>query len=250
MLRGGAGVCHFVVLTNGLKSDLLQTYPSVFRRAKIVTAPDGVDLESFQDLPDPQTARNSLGLMTKTEIVAGYTGGFVPGKGVELILELAERCPQITFLLVGGESDALAACRRHIERFDLRNVILPGYVPNAKIPMYLAACDILLLPNQYVRGRGFDAAYNFAHWTSTVKLFEYMASSRMNIASDLPVLREVLHHGSALLRPPEDLDAWQQALLQSAADEHQRHALSSNARLEVERYTWTNRVIRCLDTLA
>lgn len=83
-----------------------------------------------------------------------------------------------------------------------------------------------------------------------MKLFEYMASGRMIIASDLPVLREVLHDENAMLCPPADLDSWQRALFQSAADEVSRRALASQARREVVRYAWTDRVVHCLDDLA
>lgn len=250
LMRKGAGFLHFVILTQGLKSDLLQTYPSVFSGAKMVLAPDGVDLERFYDLPDPQNARNRLGLGLGKELVAGYAGGFVPGKGVELIHMLASRHPQITFLLMGGEPEAVAAHRQQVERDGLRNVILTGFVANAELPMYLAACDVLLLPNQRAVEKRFGATYNFAHWTSPMKLFEYMAAGRMIIASDLPVLREVLHDENALLCPPDDLDSWQRALLRSVVDKVSRQALASQARREVAGYTWTNRVVRCLDDLA
>lgn len=83
-----------------------------------------------------------------------------------------------------------------------------------------------------------------------MKLFEYMATGRMIIASDLPVLREVLHDENALLCPPGDVDSWQRALLWSAENGVRRKTLASRARQEVVKYAWSNRMVRCLDDLA
>lgn len=250
MLRRGKGLRHFVILTQALKSDLLQEYPSVFRGAKSVVAPDGVDLEQFQDLPDPQTARDRLGLELGRNLVAGYAGSFIPGKGVELIYELACRCPQVMFLLMGGDPEKSVASFRHqVERHGLRNVILTGFIAQADLPLYLAACDVLLLPNQRANVKT-PFGDNFVRWTSPMKLFEYMAASRMIISSDLPILREVLHDDYALLCPPGDVDSWQRALTQSGENEERRRARAYRARQEVVRYAWPDRVVRCLDDLA
>jgi glycosyltransferase involved in cell wall biosynthesis len=249
LLHRGKGLRHFVILTQALKSDLLQEYPSIFRCSKMIVAPDGVDLEQFQDLPDPQTARKRLRLELGTNLVAGYAGSFIPGKGVDLIYELACRCPQVMFLLMGGEPEkSVALFRNQVERDGLRNVTLTGFIAQTDLPLYLAACDVLLLPNRRPAVKTYFGD-NFVRWTSPMKLFEYMAAGRMIIASDLPVLREVLHDENALLCPPGDLDSWERALRQTTENEVRRQTLASRAKQEVVRYAWASRVVRCLDDL-
>jgi glycosyltransferase involved in cell wall biosynthesis len=248
LLHKGKGLRYYVILTQALKSDLLQEYPSVFRDAKMVVAPDGVDLEQFQDLPDPQTARSCLGLELGTSLVAGYAGSFYPGKGVELIYELACRCPQVMFLLMGSEPEKSVASFRHqVERDGLRNVILTGFIAQADLPLYLAACDVLMLPNQHVAVKSYFGD-NFARWTSPMKLFEYMAAGRMIIGSDLPVLREVLNDDNALLCTAGDVERWQLAL-EAAQDKTRRQTLAYRAKQEVVQHAWSHRVALCLNGL-
>lgn len=232
-----------VVISNALKQDLLSTYPHWMDGRRVVVGPDGVDVERFADLPDCQTARRTLGLR-EDGYFAGYAGHLYPGKGVEIILGLAARCPTINFFLMGGQPDAVSALRGELERKGINNIRLWGFVPNTELPLYLAACDVLLLPNQRtVSGSG---GGDIARWTSPMKLFEYMACGRLIIASDLPVLREVLNEENALLCDPEDLDAWQQGLERAATDLAWRRTLGEHARSEARRYAWTRRVDVCL----
>jgi glycosyltransferase involved in cell wall biosynthesis len=148
---------------------------------------------------------------------------------------------------VGGEPDAVAAVKAELEGKRVKNVSLPGFVPNSELPLYLAACDVLLLPNQRkVSGSG---GGDIARWMSPMKLFEYMACGRLIIASDLPVLREVLSEQNALLCDPEDLDAWEQGLERAVEDKAWRQRLGQQALRDARRYAWTRRVDVCLQPI-
>ena len=58
---------------------------------------------------------------------------------------------------------------------------------------------MLVLPN--------PASAISTHFTSPLKLFEYMAAGRAIVASDLPAIREVLRDGeNALLVTPGDAE--------------------------------------------
>jgi glycosyltransferase involved in cell wall biosynthesis len=78
-------------------------------------------------------------------------------------------------------------------------------------------------------------------------MFDYMASGRAILTSDLPVLREVLNEHNAVFCPPEDVHAWQAALQGLLGDAQQRAALGRQARADVERYTWLARERRALE---
>lgn len=246
LLRKGKGFLNFVILTEALKSDLLQEYPSVFKDAKIIVAPDGVDLEQFQNLPDPKDARDAIGLELRTNLVAGYAGSFYPQKGVQMIYELARRCPEIKFLLMGGEPKELVEFyNKKYQIYNLQNIIQIGLVDQTDLPLYLAACDVLLLPNQPSEEKS-SFGDNFIRWTSPMKLFEYMAVGRLIIASDLPVFREVLNEKNAMLCPPGDVNSWHMALRQRGNNNAIRDAFASRAKRDVAKYDWSNRVARCL----
>jgi len=62
------------------------------------------------------------------------------------------------------------------------------------------------------------------------------------ISSDLPVITEILSSSNAILCPAQDTGAWAQALATLIADEGKRAALATQARSDVQQYTWQERL--------
>ncbi len=117
---------------------------------------------------------------------------------------MAECLPEVTFLLVGGDPEDVG--RLQAQAKGLKNVILTGFIPNVDLPLYQAACDVLLMP--YQRQVAASSGGDIARYLSPMKLFEYLACGRAILCSDLPVLHEVLNPENAVLLPPDDTQAW------------------------------------------
>lgn len=210
-----------------------------------VVSPDGIDLERYEELPSPRQARSQLSLPETDTAV--YTGHLYEGRGLELILDLAGRNPTMSFVVAGGEPDAVEHWRERARTSDLLNVHFLGFIPNADLPLVQAAGDILLMPYALtiaVSGGGDTSAY-----ASPMKMFEYLAAGRVILSSDLPVLREVLNEENAILLPAEDPAAWQSALDEVRADPARAAALAARARQDSKEYTWVERARRAIEGL-
>jgi glycosyltransferase involved in cell wall biosynthesis len=212
------------------------------RPEEALIAPDGVDLERYLHLPAAAEARRQLGL--PDGLTAGYTGHLYPGRGMGVLVALARALPQVHFLWVGGRPSDVTQWRTQVAQMGLSNITLTGFVPNAHIPLYQAAGDILLMP--YERSVSVSGGGNTADICSPMKMFEYMAAGRAILSSDLPVLHEVLDETSAVFCPPEDPAAWVSALNRLAADTSLRDRLAASARAKVEPYAWQERARRSL----
>jgi glycosyltransferase involved in cell wall biosynthesis len=205
-------------------------------------SPNGVDLERYANLPDPSTARQNLGLPLAT--TAGYTGHLYPGRGMGLLVELARRFPATNFLWVGGQPADVSHWHDRLMTENISNIILTGFVENERLPLYQAAADILLMPyEKVITGSSGGDSTSYA---SPMKMFEYMASRRAIISSDLPVIREVLNPSNAMLCPAEDVESWSQALADLLGEPVQRRALAQQAWSDVQPYTWQERARRAL----
>ncbi len=245
LLIGRRRLLRLVVVSKALEEEFVRTWPRLRRRQLVVVAPDGVDVERFEDLPAPADARRQLGLLDGARFVAGYSGHLYPGRGVEVVLELAGRLPDMQFLLIGGEPEDVESWRDRSVRAGLDNVTLTGFLPNSEVPLHLAACDALLMP--YQRGlRTARGGPDTSRWMSPLKMFEYMAAGRPILASELPVLREVLDESSAILLPPHDVDAWQMGLERLRQDPDLTKRLSHQARASAGCYSWRSRIALCL----
>lgn len=170
-------------------------------------------------------------------IKLGYVGHLYPGRGVDVLLALARAFPELELHIVGGAADEVEYWRKSATP----NVTLHGHVPHALVANWLASFDILLAP--YQRKVAVDGGGDTAGYMSPLKLFEYMASGRAIICSDLPVLREILRPGqSAFMVEPDDIAAWAEAVAQLIASPEKRHRLGQNARADlIKEFSWSAR---------
>jgi glycosyltransferase involved in cell wall biosynthesis len=158
---------------------------------------------------------------------------------LNLLSELARRHPHVQFLWTGGREGDVAYWASRLEREGIQNVQLTGFIDNIRLPIYQAAADVLLMPYELViEGSG---GGNSAEYCSPMKMFEYRATGRAMISSDLPPLREVLDDQVAVLCPPEDPERWSAALEGLAADPERARRLGESARQKAQSYAWTVR---------
>lgn len=241
----GRGLRRLLPITESLRSALAAEFHRPLDPPRTVVLPSGVDLEAYAALPPAAEARRNLGL--PQTFTAVYTGHLYPGRGLELMAELAGRNPRMSFVWAGGEPRDVEAWSTRLQKAGAANVRLLGFVPQAEVPWVHAAADVLLMP--YERKITVSSGGDTAAYASPLKTFEYMAAGRAILASDLPVLREALHEGIAVLLPPDDVEAWTAALRSLQADERRRQSLAEGARREAAAYSWTARARRAIEGL-
>jgi glycosyltransferase involved in cell wall biosynthesis len=227
-----------VYITAALKELVDKSSGVQARPAEYAIAPDGVDLARYDQLPGARKARAELGL--PEHFTAVYSGGFYPGRGLEVLEPLAQAFPQVQFLWVGGSAEQVAHWQSRLDTNAVKNVTLTGFIANHRLPLYQAAADVLLMP--YSRSFGGSGGGNIARVSSPLKLFEYLASGRAILASDLPVLREVLNEKTACLYAPEDFADLCRKFAQLVSDHGWRKRLGEAARLSAQAYDWKTRM--------
>ncbi len=247
-LSNSTRIHKFVFITHSLRRDMLSSYPGIFPEGTTCVEPDGVDLEVFERISnaDGKAFLDRIGLTRRYQLVAGYAVNLYKGKGIEVIKALAPRMPHVGFLVAGGQPEDLKKELTEIRSRNIINIHMIGFLNPADVPVFCKACDVLLLPNQKeVEAYG---GGNIGKYTSPLKLFEYMASGSLIIASDLPVLREILNERNAMLVSPDDVTAWKDTLEWVVTKPAEAMRLSFQARADVTRYDWKERVRRILGT--
>ncbi|MCA2002012.1 MAG: glycosyltransferase, partial [Chloroflexi bacterium] len=233
------------VTVSALKRALERSTHLQFDEQSTLVAPNGVELEKYASLPSPAEARRLLNL--KEGLTVGFTGHIYPGRGADLLFELARRLPQVNFLWVGGTPELVDFWRGKLTDARMTNVTMTGFVKHEVIPLYQAAADLLLMP--YSRSISASSGQDIAEVINPMKMFEYMASGRAILSADLPSIRETLNEGNAVLCEPEEIDKWRLEIESLLADEPRRLALGAQARRDVEELTWVKREERILSSL-
>jgi len=227
---------HLVVISQALKEMIEDNVSG----KKIIVAHDGADLVGNKN----RESQTRLSGQYRKRTKVGYVGHLYPGRGIELIFKMATELPDIDFHLIGGTKEDIKARKRRIKG---NNVFFHGFIPPSLINNYILHCDILVMPYQrtvYLRDKYSDTS----QWMSPLKMFEYMASGKPIIASDLPVLREVLKQGkNAILVNPNDTDGWVKAVKHLANNEGVRDRIAQQALIDLKQsYTWERRAQRVL----
>jgi glycosyltransferase involved in cell wall biosynthesis len=217
----------YVTITSALADLLANRFGS---RDNVAVVPDGVRLAADRQWTPPPEG----------PAVVGYAGHLYAWKGTDILLEALARMPDVRGLIVGGheaEPD-LPRARERAQALGLgARVELTGPVPPAAVAGFLERASILVLPN-------LPTAIS-THFTSPLKVFEYMAAGRAIVASDLPALREVLQDSvNALLVPAGDAGALATAIQRLIDDPRLANRLAQTAFARAEQFDWSRRAER------
>lgn len=214
---------------------------------RILVAHDGIRQARFAELPSQHEARKAVN-WSQDAFIVGYVGRLhtmALDKGVGTLIEAMKQIDGAVLALVGGPDDMAEILRQQWQNagLDANRFINAGQVKPEQVPTYLSALDVCTMP--------FPWTEHFAYYASPMKLFEYMASGRAIVASDLPSTAEVVANGeSALLYPPGDVDALASAILQLRNHPTLRTKLGSSAREHaMNHYTWAARARAILDKI-
>ncbi len=229
-----------ISVTEHLRVDLVKRLgiPS----EKTVTLHDGVDLETFGPSITKYEARHQLGLPLDRPLVV-YAGKLYAERGIGTLVDALPMLGSVQAIVVGGTQEDVRRVQSLAGDGRAPNISLVGYVLPPRVPLYLKAADVLVLPDLADRDHR-------AYYASPLKLFEYMASRRAIVASRLPSLEEVLTDGeNALLYPPGDPIALGSAINRLLSDESLCTRLSARAYQDVHRYSWKSRATTILQLI-
>ncbi|WP_354637084.1 glycosyltransferase family 4 protein [Kitasatospora camelliae] len=180
--------------------------------------PDGTGERALPDLPEAGGGAAELidrirRLRKDGFLTAGYIGSHGPANGIATVVEAAAELhtrggPRVAVVLV-GDGQEKAACRRLADRQGLDNVLFWPPVPKQAVPAVLAELDVTLFCLR-------DVAV-FKYGLSSNKLFDYLASGKpVLFASNAPG-SPVRASGGGVCVPPESPPAMADALAALAA---------------------------------
>lgn len=130
---------------------------------RLLRVPNACDYDAFAAVPPPPRGPSP---------VVGYYGAIADWFDADLVADLAERRPDWKFLLVGSTFTA------DLSRLSkLPNVELPGEVPYADLPGWIARMDVLLIPFRRTE---------LTEATNPVKAYEILAAGRPLVSVPLP----------------------------------------------------------------
>ena len=240
-----------VVISEALLRYLEEHHRSNFNGIRVLydAAPAGIRLMSRSERLAAREESMCNIPVDPHAFVAGYFGSLHEGRGIELLQELSERHPDVTFLIYGGDETQIRALKR---KEGPANMMIMGYIEPSKVLDIAGLMDVLLMPYQKMVWISRMRRGETSRWMSPMKMFEYMAAGVPIIASRLPVLQEVLQEGyNCLMAEADDVVEWSQCLERLLYEDELRETLATNAHQQYLRgWDWPTRAGRLIDGLS
>ena len=198
---------------------------------KLVTViPNGVSPSDF--------SATSLPLRNERVPVLLYIGTLADWQGLEIVIrslpKILEQKPVHLQIVGRGRSRQRKMLAKQIRKLGIEDhVIVQAAVPHHEIPALIASADICVAP------LGLNDR-NVTQGACPIKLLEYMAAGRPMLASNMPIVRELVREDvDALLFSPNDPDdlARQTLALLSDFELSKRLAESASERA-LTKFTW------------
>ena len=197
---------------------------------RFIILDDAVDVQDFK-------YKKSTKKIKKTCV---YVGSFHKGKGVELILQIAKKLQHINFHLYGDKKFL-----NHNKI--LKNVKIFNYINYKKIPKTLSQYEIALMPyGNWVSGR--LKKINLINSMSPLKMFDYLASGNIIIASDLDVYKHILKNNyNSILLDNSKANLWCKWINKILVSTKKYNYIKTNALKTANKHTWIIRSKKILN---
>lgn len=218
VLQGAAGV---VYISEAVQTAVRSAYPVA---GKEIVLHSGVSIPG--DIPEKDWQHCGRHII--------YAGSFYGWKGVDDLVAAAAMLPGCRCTLLGGEANEVERLAARVTPGGAEVILLPRLSADQVMARLSSAC-IAVLPNR---------AEGVSHFTSPLKLFEYMGAGCAVVAADLPSIREVVSGEEASWFTPGDPASLAAAVRRLVADPERARACGQTAGRKARAYTWSARALR------
>ncbi|HEY4340063.1 MAG TPA: glycosyltransferase family 4 protein [Steroidobacteraceae bacterium] len=183
---------------------------------------NGTDTELFSAAPGQSSSRQKLGIPAEAKVVL-FVGRFVRKKGLRILRQLAQRHPEVFWMIIGSGPE-------NPQDWGLSNVRVYGRVNHDNLPDHYRAADLLLLPSA---GEGFPLVVQEALCCGTGVL------STDEVGSACPPASEMIRTCTTP-RDGFDVNTWSQALNDALSDSDYMQSREARSRAARALWSWNS----------
>ena len=233
---------YLISTSKKLRETILNT--TQISENKILVAYGGADLQEFENISESVSELRKKLDLPVSDILVGYVGFYKTmgmEKGLKTMIEALRfiQDKSVKMVFVGGRGGEIKEYQKMAEDMGVADrVIFERAMPKEAIPTYERTLDILVIP--------YPDKPHFRHYGFPMKVYEYMASNKPIIYSNLPIIAEILAD-CGLSSNPDDSKDLADKIKSLINDPSVAHDLGSKALEKVESFTWQKRAQHIID---
>jgi len=219
-----------ICITNGVKNYYLKN--NLIDKKKTIILPSATELK-FK-------LKNKINFKKKLKI--GYFGSFYESRGSKFILGLAKIDSKNEYYIY----TKLKKRKTHF----LKNLFINDFIDRKKIINSMKIMDVFIMPYQKkITAKG-DVG-DISNFTSPMKLFDYMATGKVIISSEIKVLKEILKHNKncIFIKNFKNLINWKIVINNLKNSPEKYNIISKNAYKLSKKYSYIIRAKKMVEKL-
>ena len=144
--------------------------------------------KKFQVLPNGSSFMRQKFKPKKKVRNIGYFGALYMSRGLDIIIYLSKIFKGLNFYIYGGDKEDVLKLKKY---YHSKNLIFKPYINQKALELKMKKMDVLLLPYTTKITVAGDVG-NMKKYTSPLKMFDYLASGKIIVSSNIHVLHEIL----------------------------------------------------------
>ena len=223
-------IINLVFITKALKHHFFKKYKLKSKNFSILSS-----VSNIKNYPQI--------FIKKKYLKIGYFGLVNKSRGFDFICKLSSIDLSNKYYVYGGTNLFINNKKK---KYINKNLFLNSYKPYKNIKKLMKEMDILILPYE----KKVSAAGDFgdiSKFTSPMKLFDYLASSKVIIASSLPVLKEILiKDKNCIFIENLNIYKWKNEITKISNNSKKMHIIAKNNYFLSKQFTYRHRVHKLL----
>ena len=175
----------------------------------------------------------------------GYFGSLDSSKGVNFIIKLAKKDTVNKYYIYGGSKHDVSK----LKKIGIPNNLKINHsVCYGELKPIISKMDILLMPSSTKKIRSSGNFGNIVKFTSPLKLFDYLASGKLIITSNVSVFKEILSdRKNCIIVNNFKINNWVKIIYKAKFELSKINNIKRNAFILSKKYTYIKRAKKMLE---
>ncbi len=227
-------IIKIVAITNNVKKFLINDFK--INPNKIEIIPSATDLHFDYN-----------NLKIKKNFNIGYFGSLESGKGADFVCKLSKLDFNNNYYIFGGSAEKVNILKKNYQNF---NLTINSYKPYSQLEKIISKMDVLLIPSDKKLIKATGGVGNLTKFTSPLKLFDYLASGKLIISTNLNVMREIIKNNlNCIMINNLSLLKWYKQINSISKNINHINVIKKNAYNLSKKYTYYKRAESILSNI-
>jgi glycosyltransferase involved in cell wall biosynthesis len=205
---------------------------------KVIKLHNGFNRLFMERQPEKAITWRKKLLQDEREQLIVYAGALRQFKGIDILIDVAQKMSNIQFACAGGNASEVAYYQQLAKEKQVNNISFLGYILHEDLASLLQAADILAHPH---------CLGNAATFTSPLKLFDYFASGTPIVSTEIPSIMEFKNTNAiAAWCEADNSIAFANALRQILLTHPRKTEGYKDSVDFVQQFSWENRAAKIL----